>query len=196
MDFIFAILFSVLKFGFNIFCDLVVFGMAWFVTFLAFAVAIFAGYFPLDLGLNKVPVKYERLTKLKNLIANKGEKICTVLVVVSCVLSLPTLFLGANKTVDLIDAKIRENKPHEIVTGTEVRQYKLLELSSPKHVYANFEDTVTHQVYSQMYVGTYCPGKSQRLGEKYNIKITRYHMSDDPDSKYIRFNNLPGVFCE
>ena len=196
MDFIFAILFSVLKFGFNIVCDLVVFGITWLITFLAFAVTVFVGYLPLDFGLNKVPAKYERLTKLKNLIANRGEKICTVLVAVSCLLSLPTLLLGSNKTIELLDVQIRENKPHEVASGTEVRQYKLLSLSSPKHVYASFEDTATNQVYSQMYVGTYCPGKTNRLGEKYNIKITHYYMSDNTDKKFIRFNNLSGVFCE
>lgn len=195
-SFIFDAMFLVLKVGFNIFCDLFVAAVAWLVLFCALAIVVFPLYFPTSYLLSFATPKLERLYKLKQTITKKGEEIAFALFVISGVLSIPILLMGDTKTLELLDEKIKQTKPHEVIIGTDVRQYKLLALTSPKHVYATFEDTSANLTYSHIYVSTYCKGSANRLGDLYNIKVTRYQMSDDSSKTYLKFNDLPGVFCE
>jgi hypothetical protein len=194
MDYIFDLLFMIVSFSVTTFFNIIAFIIGWFMGFVVFASIIFAIFTPLEVALNKVPAKYEKLTKLRDLISGGSWKLLNACVIGTGILCIPILIVGADKTLDIVYKKVQSNKIHEVVIGTEIRPYKLLELSSPKHVYAIFQDE--HTVYSQMYVGTYCPGKTTRIGETFNIKVTRYYMSNNRDKEYIKFHDLSRVFCE
>ena len=173
MDYIFDYTILIFSFCITVFCYVLTFAAAWVPAFLAIALAIFVVYLPAVFVLNELANKYEKMLKLYNLVSGRGEMICAFSMVAAGVLCIPILILGPTKAANAVKEKMSQSAAQEIIIGTEVRQFKLLELSSPKHVYANFEDVNTNVVYSQMYVGTYCPGKTVRIGEKYNIKVVR-----------------------
>lgn len=198
MDFLFDMMFVVLKHGWSVLSDAFIYCVSAIIVFVALAVSVFIWYLPLNLIMKRVPDKDQNtnLAIAKRVIVGKSEKILTALLIVSGVLCLPIFFMGASKTMVMFDEKVKVSSNHEVETSTEVRQFKLLSLSNPKHVYASFEDVLTGTVYSQMYVGTYCPGKARLLGETYNIKVTYFHMSDDSSKGFVKFGNLSKVFCE
>lgn len=166
MDFLFDMLFIVLKHGWKVLSDAFIYCVSIIIVFVSLGVSVFIWYLPLNLAMKRLPDKdlNSKLAIAKRAIVGKSEKILTALLIVSGVLCLPIFFIGASEFADTFAEKIKANSNHEVETATEVRQFKLLSLSSPKHVYASFEDTSTGTVYSKMYVGTYCPGKKQNVG--------------------------------
>ncbi len=116
-------------------------------------------------------------------------KAWTRVFVVCCVLFAPLGFMAANKIVS-DDSAARER----VSDGTEIRQYILVDYRPPKHVYVTLKDTKTNQVYTDMYVSKHCTF-GVKPGDQMNIQVEIWHYKNDPDNKYLTFNNLPSVVC-
>jgi len=81
-----------------------------------------------------------------------------------------------------------------VIINQNIRRYKLLEITSPKHVYVDLEDVATGQVYARTYVSKHCNSyASNHLGDMYNIPVT---VLKKGNATWLRFDNLPKVFCE
>ena len=78
--------------------------------------------------------------------------------------------------------------------GVEVQQFKLIELTSPKHVYATLEDK-NGNVYNRIYVSKHCSQfNSNQLGDYYNLKVEPLVHPVSHEKKII-FLNLSESFC-
>lgn len=196
MDYLITAIAVVIVMAWNMLLTFLTFAVATVILTLAFCIIFFPLFWPLENLLSHVPRKYERLAAFYEKIKGKSEKICFGFAIFSAILASPIFYIGAPGTMDIVHEQIRAGQNHEVIVGDEIRRYKLVSLSSPKHVYAVFDDESANITYSNIYVGTYCPGSPKRLGESYNIRITRYYMSDNPEKMFIRFNDLSRVFCE
>jgi hypothetical protein len=196
MDYLITAITVVIVMAWNMLLTFLTYGLAVVVLTLAFCIIFFPLFWPLENLLSHVPRKYERLFAIYEKIKGKSEKICFGFAIFSAVLAAPILYIGGPGTKDIVHERIRAGQNHKVIVGDEIRRYKLVSLSSPKHVYAVFADESANITYKNVYVGTYCPGSSKRIGESYNIRVTRYYMSDNPEKMFIRFNDLPRVFCE
>jgi len=196
MDYLITAITFVIVMAWNMLLTFLTFAMATIILTIALCIIFFPMFWSVESLLGQVPSKYERLVAFYNKIKGKSEKICFSFAIFSAVLAAPILYIGGPGTMDIVHERIRAGQNHEVIVGDEIRRYKLVSLSSPKHVYAVFDDESANLTYQNIYVGTYCPGSPKRIGEFYNIKVTRYYMSDNPEKMFIRFNNLPQVFCE
>lgn len=196
MDYLITAITFVIVMAWNILLTFLTFAMAALILTIALCIIFFPIFWSVESLLGQVPSKYERLVAFYNKIKGKSEKICFGFAIFSAVLAAPILYIGGPGTKDIVHERIRAGQNHEVIVGDEIRRYKLVSLSSPKHVYAVFADESVNITYSNIYVGTYCPGSSKRIGESYNIRVTRYYMSDNPEKMFIRFNDLSRVFCE
>ena len=108
---------------------------------------------------------------------------------VCCVLFLP---LGFKAASDIISSE--SGARERVSTGTEIRQYILVNYRPPKHVYVTIKDTATDQVYTDVYVSKHCTF-GVKAGDKLNIQIEKWHYKDDPATKYINFTDLYSAIC-
>lgn len=196
MEYAFDLLFAVLKMGFNLFCTLFLFAVVGVIITAAVLLVYYCATIPMMLILNRVPHKYERIVKVRQWFKDHDDKIRNILIGFCILIAVPTLWIGPEKSFEMFDERVKMNRPHSVVEETEIRAFKLISLTSPKHVYAEFEDVKTGRVYSKQYVSTYCDVHKQRLGDVYNIKVTYTHMSDNPSARFIEFGNLYEVFCK
>lgn len=80
---------------------------------------------------------------------------------------------------------------------TEIRRYELISYDPPKHFYVTLEDVKTHQVFTKMYVSKHCNSAStNKIGDEYNIRVTTYALSDQPNLVFLQFHNLYDTFCK
>lgn len=126
-----------------------------------------------------------------------GEKVTPAVAIVCLVLAIPIFIAGPDKTIEYIKQRVDQSKSVQIIDATEIRQFKLISMSSPKHVYVALEDVKTRTTYSNLYVSKHCSVGQNRLGDIYNIKVTYSHMSktDQEPRHTITFVNLNSVFC-
>jgi len=90
-----------------------------------------------------------------------------------------------------------EVKPTVIGLGTELRRFILVSYNPPKHFYVTLKDVETGHVFERVYVSKHCNShRDNKLGDAYNITISKTAMSDKPaDVKWL-FPNLYDVFCK
>lgn len=117
-----------------------------------------------------------------------SNKVWTRVFIVCCVLFAPLGFMVANTVAP--DDSVRER----VSDGTEIRQYILVDYRPPTHVYVTLKDTNTNWVYADMYVSKHCTF-GVKPGEQVNVQVEIWHYNNDPDDKYITFNNLHSVLC-
>ncbi len=188
----FSVLYSVLTFAF----DVVIRGSIWGLSWVALVIIGVAAYCliikPITCGLDMVHPRYEHLKSLNRLLSNVDGWYKVGLISMA-IITFPLFVMSPGTVMSELNKQINSNRNHAVTDSTELRSYKLLSLSNPKHVYASIEDTKSGNTYRE-YVSTYCNGKN-RLGDVYNIEVTIYHMSDDPETRYIKFHNLERVFC-
>ncbi len=188
----FSVLYSILTFAF----DIVIRGLIWGLSWVVLVVIGIAAYCliikPITSGLDMVHPKYEHLKSLNRFLSNVDGWYKVGLISLA-IITFPLFVMSPDTVMSEIGKQIKANRNHAVTDSTELRSYKLLSLSNPKHVYASIEDTKSGNTYRE-YVSTYCNGKN-RLGDVYNIEVTIYHMSDDPETRYIKFHNLERVFC-
>ncbi len=80
-----------------------------------------------------------------------------------------------------------------VVTGTEIRRYRLVSYNPPKHFYVTIKDLQTNQTYESLYVSKHCNNHAtNKLGDDYNIQITHKKQGQ---KEWIVFNDLYAVFC-
>ena len=196
METFISIILSIAGFAVNRLFDGLVWFAAWFILFIVLVVAFWVTLAPVGALIGKfVPRKFEKLHILKRLI-DILEKQNVVVAVAIAVITFPIFIYGHSNVLKSLDNRQAESRPHEVVDGYEVRSYKLIALTSPKHVYATVEDVKSGNVYDRLYVSKHCNNHStNKLGDTYNIQIRHYHMSNDPDRKFISFLGMSDVFC-
>ncbi|AVH85081.1 hypothetical protein RsoM2USA_153 [Ralstonia phage RsoM2USA] len=83
--------------------------------------------------------------------------------------------------------------PVEVVK-TEIRQYKLVNIYPPKHMYVDIMDVQTGQIFQHQYVTNYCTNWSaNRPGDTYSIEIVYFKQGND--KLWIEFQNMYRTFC-
>ena len=196
METFISIILSIAGFAVDRVFDALVWFVAWFILFIVTVAAYWVTFAPAGALIGKfVPRKFERLHILKGFI-NKLEERSVVVAMVIAVITFPIFIYGHSNVSESLDNRRKESHPHEVVDGYEVRSYKLIALTSPKHVYVTIEDVKSGNVYDRLYVSKHCNNHSaNKLGDTYNIQIRHYHMSNDPDRKFISFLGMPDVFC-
>lgn len=188
----FSVLYSILTFAFAF----VMHGLAWGLSWIVLVIIGFGFYclviMPIRCGLDKVDPKYERLTALNRFLSNVDGWYKVGLISMA-IITFPMFVMSTDTVMSELGKQINANRNHSVTDSTEIRSYKLIGISNPKHVYVSIEDTKSGNTYRE-YVSAYCNGKN-RLGDVYNIEVTIYHMSDDPETRYIKFHNLERAFC-
>lgn len=95
------------------------------------------------------------------------------------------------------DINRKKSHPTKTIVSTDIRRYKLLHWNPPKHFYVTIEDVNTKQVIHNKYVSKHCNiAGSLRQNDEYNIKVTAYKLSNNPNKVYYEFEDLYSVFCE
>lgn len=80
-----------------------------------------------------------------------------------------------------------------VVTGTEIRRYRLVSYTAPKHFYVTIKDIEANMTYESLYVSKHCNNyATNKLGDDYNIQITHKKQGQ---KEWIVFNDLYAVFC-
>lgn len=192
IEIFFAGLFAVLSFTFDLVLRGVIWGFTWLILMIIVVLAYWVCLAPVGWLLSLLNRKYERLHKISRVIQDTD----TLLMIGAwslAVITVPLAIMKPGTVGDHIDAQLTSGRNHEVVEYSELRQYKLLDVTNPIHVYVTLEDIKSGDTYRQ-YVSKHCSGKN-RLGDVYNIEVTYYHMSDNPDTRYIRFHNLNRGFC-
>ena len=192
IDMFFAGLFSVLGFTFDLVLRGLIWGFTWLVLLIIAIVAYRICLAPVGWALSLSNRKYERLHKISNVIQDT-DMLLMIGVWSIAIITVPLAIMAPATVTEQIDKHMTSGRNHEVVEHTEVRQYKLLDITNPKHVYVTLEDIKSGNTYRQ-YVSKHCSGENQ-LGDVYNLEVTYYHMSDDPATRHIRFHNLNRGFC-
>lgn len=101
------------------------------------------------------------------------------------------------ESYDEYEAKKKKVVPTRINQINEVRRYELINWKLPKHFYVTFKDVETGFVYENKYVSQYCDGSLKlKQGEKFNLEVQTYALSNDPNSTFVEFKDLYGAFCK
>lgn len=188
----FSVFFSTFLFA----VDVVFRGLIWFVGFVILLLVVLGAYWltikPLTCALEAVHPKYERVKAVYRFLKDTEEWYGAVLIILA-VITFPLFVMSPSSVGDEIDRQITAHRNHEVVDYSELRQYKLVDITNPTHVYATIQDVKSGNMYRN-YVSKYCNG-TNRLGDKHNIEVTIYHMSENPDEKLIKFHGLERAFC-
>lgn len=193
IEMFFAVLYAILSFSADLLLRGIIWVFAWLILMIIVCVAYWIFVAPVGWALGLTDRKYERLHKISSVLQNV-DMLRMIAIWAIAIITMPLAILKPGTVGDQFDVQIRANRNHEVVDYTELRQYKLLDITNPKHVYASIEDVKSGNTYRQ-YVSKHCSGKN-KLGDLYNIEVTIYHMSDNPDEKYIKFHNLERSFCQ
>lgn len=198
IDLFFAVIFTVLSFTGAVLLHLVIWFVAWCLLFITAFIFYWVFVSPLNFIIfSRVSAKYEKIypiaRRIYSLIENRG-KLSYYCVVGLAIFTLPFCVLDPSYIHEKVQEQISGPRVSEVVDYSEVRQYKLLDITNPKHVYVTLEDVNSEYTYRQ-YVSKHC-GVKNSVGDRFNIEVTVYHMSNDEDKKFIKFHNLERVFCQ
>lgn len=93
-------------------------------------------------------------------------------------------------------SKATEKPPTKINVKNELRRFELVHWNPPKHFYVTLRDVAGGALYEDVYVSKHCNLASNlKHGEEYNLQITTYNWSNDPNTPRSEFSNLYEAFC-
>lgn len=89
----------------------------------------------------------------------------------------------------------RPDPPTVVEDRREVREYKMISHTNPKHVYVTIEDSITGQTYERQYVAKHCQIGIED-GETFNTTVSIRHKSDTPNNQFLVFLELADTVCD
>lgn len=94
------------------------------------------------------------------------------------------------------EAEKRVREAVRINEVTELRRYILVKMNPPKHFYVTLKDEQTGQVFERLYVSKHCNNfRNNQEGESYNLQVTSFSMSNQPEVRHTSFHDLYAAFC-